>query len=270
MLFGTAGVPNSSNGRSTADGVKRIKELGLDCLEVQFVRGVKMGYETAKNVRILSEALGVKLSVHAPYYINLNADSEIKVKQSIQRIIDTAKIGNTMGAINIVFHPGYYMKRTRDVSLRRIRSSVEELAEMTSGMNTILRPETSGRREQFGELDEIIDLCRELDNVLPCIDISHIHARTGKYNSKKEFREVMEKIEDSLGKEVLKSMHIHISGIDYGIKGEKSHLNLKESDFNYRDFLETLKEFSADGMIICESPNLEEDAIMLKKLYSYL
>jgi len=270
MLFGTAGVPNSSNGRSTIDGIKRIKELGLDCMEVQFVRGVKMSYETAKNVKMISEVLGIKLSVHAPYYINLNADSEMKVRQSMQRIVDTAKIGSNMGAVDIVFHPGYYMKRTRDVTFKRIKNAIEGLLEITSNLNVTLRPETSGRREQFGELDEIINLCMDLDGVLPCIDISHIHARTGRFNSKDEFLTLIKKIEDELGKRVLKNMHIHISGIDYSVKGERSHLNLRESDFNYLDFLEVLKDFSADGMIVCESPNLEEDAIMLKKIYSDL
>ncbi len=270
MLFGTAGVPNSTNGTGTADGIKRIRELSLDCMEVQFVRGVKMSEQTAKNIGMLSESLNVRLSVHAPYYINLNADSEIKVRQSMQRILDTARIGSLMGARDIVFHPGYYMKRARDATLRRIREAVEEIAENVKNLNVILRPETSGRREQFGELEEIIELCRDLDSVLPCIDISHIHARTGRFNSEKEFSEAMERIEAELGRDALKKMHIHISGIDYGIRGEKSHLNLEVSDFNYRAFLKVLKDFSADGMLICESPNLEEDAMMLKKIYSEL
>lgn len=236
-------------------------------MEVQFVRGIKMSHQTARNVRMVSENLNVGLSVHAPYYINLNADSEMKVKQSMQRIIDTARIGSVMGANDVIFHPGYYMKRARDVAFRRIREAVEEIAQIIADLNVTLRPETSGRREQFGELDEIIDLCIDLDNVLPCIDISHIHARTGRYNTKDEFYRVLERIESYLGNCVLKNMHIHISGIDYGVKGEKSHLNLKESDFNYMDFLAVLKEFRAEGTIVCESPNLEEDAIMMKKIY---
>ncbi len=270
MLFGTAGVPNSTNGTSTAEGIKRIRELSLDCMEVQFVRGVRMNEQTARNIRMISESLNVRLSVHAPYYINLNADSEMKVRQSMQRILDTARIGSLMGARDIIFHPGYYMKRPRDVAFRRIREAVEKISETAKHLEVILRPETSGRREQFGELDEIIELCRDVDSALPCIDISHIHARTGKFNTEEEFSEIMEKIERELGRDALKKMHIHISGIDYGVKGEKSHLNLRESDFNYRAFLMVVKEFSADGMLICESPNLEDDAVMLKKVYSEL
>ncbi len=270
MFFGTAGVPNSTNGTGTADGIKRIRELSLDCMEVQFVRGVKMGDQTAKNIRTVSKSLGVELSVHAPYYINLNADSEIKVKQSMQRIVESARIGSIMGAENIVFHPGYYMKRTRDVAFRRIKDAVEELSENLRDFGVVLRPETSGRREQFGELDEILQLCSGIDSVLPCLDVSHIHARTGKFNTVEEFLAAMEKIETHLGDEAIRNMHIHISGIDYGLKGEKSHLNLRESDFNYMGFLKALKEFSADGTVICESPNLEEDALMLKTLFSEL
>lgn len=270
MLFGTAGIPHSTEDGTTIGGIKTIKKLNLDSMEVQFVRGVKMKEETAKNVRLIAESLNVELSVHAPYYINLNADSEVKIKQSLERIRESCRLGSIMGARNIVFHPGYYMKRPRDESYRRIKDALGEIVEEAKNLKVILRPETSGRAEQFGELEEILNLCSELDSTLPCIDISHIHARTARFNSYEEFSSVLDLIENVLGKEAIKDLHIHISGIKYDSKGEKTHLNLQESDFNYIDFLKALKDFSADGIMICESPNLEEDAMMLKKIYSQL
>lgn len=267
MLFGTAGVPNSSPGRSTIDGIRAIRELNLDCMEVQFVRGVRMKDALAKQVGMVANSLNVVLSVHAPYYINLNADSEVKVRQSIQRLYESARIGSIMGARNIVFHPGYYMKRTRDTAFRRIRDALAELVDEVRDFGVVLRPETSGKREQFGELDEIIRLCAELDSALPCIDVSHIHARTMAYNTYDEFTKMLEMIESALGNEALKDMHIHISGIEYDLKGEKRHLNLEESDFRFADFLKALVNFSVNGLIVCESPNLEEDAVMLRKKF---
>ncbi len=267
MLFGTAGIPHSSESNSTTDGIRRIRELGLECMEVQFVRGVKMGESYAKNIKTLSKSLNVVLSVHAPYYINLNADSEVKVKQSLQRLYDSARIGSIMGAESIVFHPGYYMKRTRDEAFRRIKSALDELLKEIDGFGIVLRPETSGKREQFGELNEIIDLCSMSEGMLPCIDISHIHARTGEFNSYEGFSEIFELVEKELGKKALKSMHIHVSGIKYDSKGEKTHLNLKESDLNYIEFLRALRDYKVSGCVICESPNLEEDALLLKKSF---
>ncbi|ADC64348.1 Xylose isomerase domain protein TIM barrel [Ferroglobus placidus DSM 10642] len=270
MLFGTAGVPNSAKNRSTEGGVERIAELKLDAMEVEFVRGVRMKEEAAKAVREKAEELEVTLSSHAPYFINLNADSEMKVRRSMQNIYATAKISHVLGARNVVFHPGYYLKRPKEEVFERIKSAVIELRKRIEdeGLNVVLRPETSGSVSQFGELDEIIRLCEEAE-VLPCIDFSHIHARTQAYNSYEEFCEILEKVE-SLGKEALKDFHCHVSGIDYDVKGEKKHLNLKESDLKYEELLKALKDFKVKGVVICESPNLEEDALMLKKLYHSL
>jgi len=269
MLFGTAGVPNSSKDRSTLGGIRRIRELNLDCMEVQFVRGVKMGEKKAIEVGKLAKSLNVVLSVHAPYYVNLNAESEIKVRQSIQRLFDSVRIGVLLNARNIVFHAGYYMKYSKETAYRRIKEALERLVGMIEH-DVVLRVETMGKRNQFGDIDEVVRLSEEVDKVMPCIDISHIHARTRAFNSYDEFADLLELIENRLGRESLKDMHIHISGIEYDLKGEKRHVNLKESDFNYIEFLRALKDFGADGRVISESPNLEEDALMLKNLYSTL
>jgi deoxyribonuclease-4 len=271
MKFGTAGVPNCSKDRSTIGGIRTIKELGLDAMEVQFVRGVKMSEEKAKDVKVVADSLGITLSVHAPYYINLNAEDEKKVEDSVKRLIDSVRVGGIF-ARNIVFHPGYYLKSSKEKAYRNIRDNLKPVLEYIDqrGLKVTLRPETTGKPTQFGELDEILNLCHELE-ILPCIDFSHIHARMrGAMNSYEEFSSVLEKVEEKLGKDALKDMHIHVSGIEYGLKGEKRHINLKESDFKFEDLLRVLKDFNVDGIIIIESPNLEEDATMLKKRWKEL
>jgi deoxyribonuclease-4 len=270
LLFGTAGVPHSSKESSTAGGVKAIKELGLDAMEVQFVRGVKMKEGTAKNVGMVARSLNVALSVHAPYYINLNAEDEKKMDESIQRLANSAKIGYIFNARNIVFHAGYYLKLSKDRAYQKIKKGIEQALEFVERhkLKVVLRPETTGKPTQFGEIDEVLRLSEEL-NVSPCIDFSHIHARYRAFNSYDEFCKILKKVEE-IGRWMLKDMHIHVSGIEYGLRGEKSHLNLRESDFRYKDLLKALKEFKVEGMVICESPNLEEDAVMLKREYEML
>lgn len=268
MKFGTAGVPNCSKDRSTIGGIKTIKELGLDAMEVQFVRGVKMNEEKAKEVKMIADSLDITLSVHAPYYINLNAEEKKKIEDSIKRLIDTVRIGGIF-ARNIVFHPGYYMKSSKEGAYRNIRDNLKPIIEFIEqrGLKVKLRPETTGKPTQFGEVDETLNLCQEL-GLQPCIDFSHIHARMrGAMNSYEEFTSLLEKVEDKLSEEAIKDLHIHVSGIEYGLKGEKRHLNLKESDFKFEELLKALKDFNADGIIIVESPNLEEDAMMLKRLW---
>ena len=133
----------------------------------------------------------------------------------------------------------------------------------------MVRPEVLGKSGQFGTLQEVVDLSAEL-GILPTIDFAHWHARTGKYNSYAEFNEMLEFIKSRLGRKALDNMHMHISGIKYGARGELSHLNFADSDFNYRDLLKALKYNNVRGFAICESPNLEEDALTLQKTYKAL
>ena len=269
LLFGTAGVPVSSAGRGTVDGIRRIRELGLDCMELEFVQGVRMGEKTAAEVNEAAGKESVALSVHGPYYINLNAVEKEKLEASVQRIYDSARIGNFCSATNIVFHPAFYLKDDKKVVFDRVFDFLKKLAARLEDENipVTLRPETTGKATQFGDVDELLSLSEGIDGVLPCFDFSHIHARDGKHNTYEEFKAIFEKIENRLGKEGLKTMHCHISGIEYTAKGERNHLILEESDMNYKDLLKVFKEFKACGTIICESPNLEGDALLMKKTY---
>jgi len=130
-----------------------------------------------------------------------------------------------------------------------------------------LRVETMGKKTQFGSLEEILMLCQEIDGLLPCIDFSHIHARDGKANKYAEFQRILRKTEKKLGREALRKLHIHISGAAYTEKGEMKHIDLQDSDFRYDEWIQALQDMDVEGMVICESPNLERDALMLKNLY---
>ncbi|MFC1539358.1 TIM barrel protein [Candidatus Latescibacterota bacterium] len=130
-----------------------------------------------------------------------------------------------------------------------------------------IRPELTGKYTQFGSLDEIIQLSLDIKGVYPCIDWSHLHAKTGVYNTAHEFQSIIDTLRDKLGETALKKVHFHISGIEYGPKGEKRHLDLVNSDFNYQGLLHVLKDNNVCGFVICESPSIEDDALLLKDYY---
>lgn len=273
MKFFTAGVPISSKSSSTEDGLIRVRELGLDGMELEFVRGVKMKEDKAKRVKAIAEKNGLTLSVHAPYWINLNAKEKDKLTASIERIYKSAKIGYLAGARNICFHPAYYLDDNPKDVHDKVKRILKDLSDRLKSENisVILRPETTGKPTQYGSLEELLELSAEVEGVLPCVDFAHLHARSGgKFNTKEEFIWILERIKEYLGENGLKNMHIHMSGIAYSSKGEKHHLNLEESDLNWKTILETLYEFDADGFIVSESPNIEGDAILMKNYWKKL
>lgn len=267
LLFGTAGTPRSSRGTDSISGIRRVHELGLGCMELEFVRGVKMGEKTARAVYDIARQLGIRLSVHAPYYINLNAEGET-LEMSKERILNSARIGHICGAKSVVIHAGFLQKQSREAVYEKIKKAIVEIKERlkSEGIDITLRIETMGRESQFGSLEEALAIT-EVDGVLPCIDFSHIHAVTGKNNSREEFASILARVEEKLGRGGLDDMHIHVSGIEYSDKGEKNHLIFAKSDFKYKELAQSFVEFDIKGMVICESPNLEEDALVLKGEY---
>ncbi|MBI4452192.1 TIM barrel protein [Candidatus Woesearchaeota archaeon] len=273
LLFGTAGIPLSSNPRTTADGIRHVKKLGLGCMELEFVHSINISKEKAPEIKKVAEENNIVLTCHAPYYINLNSAEKAKCDASCQRIINSARILKMCGGYSLCFHSGFYMgqepKKVYETIMDNLKSIIKTLK--NEGINIWIRPETTGKETQFGNVDEILQLSQEFDNVMPCIDFAHFHARTnGKYNSYGEFASILEKIEKTLGKTGLENMHIHITGIAYGPKGEKNHLNLEESDLKYKELLKALKDFKVKGVVVCESPNIEGDAMLMKKTYEKL
>jgi deoxyribonuclease-4 len=271
LRFGTAGVPDSTPQTSTLAALKHVHALGLDGLEVEFVRGVKIGTDSARLVRDRAVALGLTLSVHAPYYINLNSPEPGKRIQSQEHLLRSARMAAVMGARSVVFHAGYYGIETPEKTYASVKKELKDVLSIlrSERLPVTLRIETMGKRSQFGSLDECLSLCQEIDGLAPCLDFSHIHAR-GEVRAKSylDFFRVFRKLGKRLGAESLRDVHIHISGSEYGAKGEIRHLNLPDSDFRYDDWVGVLKDLDLAGFVVCESPEREVDAVMLKRLYA--
>ncbi len=272
LLFGTGGTPRSAKPGTTISGIERIKELGLGCMEVEFVQGVKMGEASARQVAQTATRAGIKLSAHAPYYINFNAHEPEKIKASQERLLQTARIAALCGAQSVVFHTAFYLGDPPQQVYGIVKKYLEEvMLQLRRENNRVrIRPEVMGKGSEFGTIEEILDLCTELEGLAPCIDVAHWHARAGTFNSYQEFASVLQQIKERLGRAALDDMHIHFSGIKYGGKGEIKHLNLKESDFQYVELLRAFVDYEIKGLVICESPNLEEDAQLLQETYNTL
>lgn len=267
--FGTVGSPTSTPKKpgGSEGAILRIKELGLDSLELGWVRSVRVTAETCGIIKAIAQEQDVRLSVHAPYYINLNADEQ-EWPKSRQRLMDAAHYGNLAGASDIVFHPGSYFDRSPQEVLPLVISRLEAcLAELRSSANpVILRPETMGKSALLGSLDDTLQMSRAIAGVEPCLDFAHLHARAGdgSMNSYEEWMRLLEDYARVLGEDALRRLHIHLSGIEYSEKGEREHLPLNDADLDIEAIFLALKEMDCQGRILCESPVLEEDALLLQ------
>ncbi|MBI4441215.1 TIM barrel protein [Candidatus Woesearchaeota archaeon] len=273
LRFGTAGIPLSTPQPNTINGIKRVAALGLGCMELEFVQSVNIGQETAQLVKTAAEQENVVLTCHGPYYVNLNAVEQKKREQSKQRMVTASRRAWECGAWSIAFHLGFYLGGQKEKVYHVVKAELQDVSNVLhdEGIAIGLRAETTGKPTQFGDVDELLQLSAEIEGVLPCIDFAHLHARSGgKFNTHDEFSEVLSKVENTLGKEGLKTMHIHMAGIAYSEKGERHHLELAESDMNYKALVQAWKDFHVAGAVISESPNIEADALLLKKTYGTL
>jgi deoxyribonuclease-4 len=273
LLFATAGIPLSTQPYDTLSGIRQVRALGLDGMELEFVHNVNIGKALAPEVKKTAEKENIALTCHGSYFINLNSMEKDKKEASAKRILDAARRAWACGAYSMTFHAAFYQKMPPKEVFETVKKELREIvSELKSEGNKIwVRPETTGKGSQFGTIEEIVALSNEVEQVLPCIDFSHLHARSnGKVNSFAEFSSVLELVEKELGKKALKEMHCHVSGIEYTAKGERRHLNLKESDLNYVDLLRAFKDFGCAGVVVCESPSIEGDALVLKKAFKGL
>lgn len=268
LNFLTAGIPLRTQPKDYTNAFKVLEEMKLDGMELEFVHGVRMSENSQKTVNEASKKF--LITAHGPYYINLNSKEPEKVDASVTRIIDTVVMAQKAGAYSITYHAAFYMGNDKKIVFDRVKKQTERIIEIVEkeGINVWIRPETTGKTTQWGDLDEIVALSKEFKQVLPCIDFSHLHARTGgEYNTYDEFCKILEKIGTELGQKAIDNFHAHLAGIAYSAKGEKNHLNFEDSDMNYKDLLKALKKFDVKGALICESPNIEEDCKLLKEYY---
>lgn len=273
LKFITAGQPicNGSNGYESAFDI--LDKLKLDGMELEFVHGVRMSPANQKLVKEISQNKKMTLTAHGPYYINLNSKEEEKIEASIKRVLDTARMGQELGAFSVTYHAAFYMGMNPDEVYKKVEKSMEQICKTLEEENIDIwvRPETTGKPTQWGNLEEIVKLSKNFKQVLPCVDFSHLHARTnGGYNTYDDFCGIFEFIGNELGTIALENFHAHLAGIEYGPKGEKKHLMLNESDMNYKDLMKAFRKFDIKGALVCESPIMEEDAVLLKEFYNSL
>jgi len=275
LHFGTAGLPREEDGGiDYAKGLAQLKSAGLSTLELEFVQQVHLDLASATEVGRLAVENSVHLSAHAPYYVNLASLERPKVHASISRIVKAAKSLQAARGHSVVFHAAFYQGRPADDVYALVAKAFEELeaALAKADVSVWVRPELTGKPTQFGNPDELIRLSREFETVLPCIDFSHLHARTdGAYNTVAEWDRLLDTLESGIPKEkqVMRRMHMHLSGIDYGAKGERKHLPLKESDIEYLELMRLLKKRGICGTLICEAPRetLISDALLMCEAY---
>lgn len=272
FVFGTVGAPASTPKKpgGSVGAVAHLASLGLHAYELAWVQSVRVTEATCAAIRAAAADVGVHLSVHAPYYINLNAD-ETEWPKSRKRLMDAAHFGGLAGATDIIFHPGSYFGRPAsevlEVAIPRLRGCIDELR--AAGDDVTLRPETMGKSAMLGSLDDVLTMAAEIDGVLPCLDFSHLHARPGdgSQNSFEEWKATFTRYRKALGARALKRLHCHLSGIEYGPKGERKHLMLPDSDLDLRGLMRALAEAGCGGRIVCESPVMDEDALRIQEAW---
>lgn len=271
--FGTVGSPASTPKKpgGSVGAIRRLVELELDALELGWVQSVRVSQQTCADIRCAGEENRVRLSVHAPYFINLNATDD-EWSKSRQRLMDAAYYGNLAGATDIIFHPGSYFGQPAGVvlpgAIERLAGCVAELR--AAGNPVVLRPETMGKSAMLGSLEDVIAMSQAVPGVRPCLDFAHLHARAGdgSLNSYAEWSELLDRYAAALGRPALHDLHIHLSGIDYGPRGEKSHLRLEACDLDLEGLFRALSDHDGAGRILCESPAMEDDALLMKRRWA--
>ena len=272
VFIGPAGIPLSCKNCDNLKGVEKVAELGLNAMEVEFVRGVTLTNEKAREVGKRARELDVKLSVHAPYFINLCSDDKKKVEASIKRILDSVERARYLKAWIVVVHPGYYGK-SKERAEENIRSSLSLLEKKVRRFKSVkVGLETMGRQSQYGTLEEIVEHCKRHSFLHPVVDFAHIYARNG---GKIDYKYIFDTLISELG---IRKFHTHFTGVKFKqlLEGgnEEKHLTLDEAKGpDFRELAEVLADYEGDIeeiTIISESPVLEQDAIkMLEILKEY-
>jgi deoxyribonuclease-4 len=269
IRLGTSGIPISTRGNSTIDGVKRIAELNLKALEVSYTHGIHMSLTTAKELGKVANELDIELSIHVPYFVNLASLDKKIIEASKKRIIDSLARGIEMNATIVAAHAGYYGKDKKK-SIEMIFEACKEITEVIekNDWNIEFGLETMGKQASFGTLDEIIKMCKRLKHLVPYLDPAHIYARDG---GQINYKEIFDKLEELR----LDKLHSHFSGIKYSLTGigrgnERNHVPMKEGGPDFEAFAKEILKRKTDITIISESPILEIDSLLMKRIFEKL
>lgn len=275
--FGPAGNGDAfyaAGKKLTVQAPEWLHQLGLTAYEYQCGRGVRISEESALSLRAQAERYDVQLSLHAPYFISLASAEEEKRDNSIRYILESARAVSQMGGKRIVIHPGGLGGRSREeatqIACDTLRRAQQALDDEGLG-EVIMCPETMGKINQLGNLDEILTFCRLDERMLPCIDFGHLNSRTGgELNSREAFGALLDRLENDLGAERASRFHAHFSKIEYTKGGEKRHLTFEDTVFGPEPapLMALIRERGLTPTFICESDGTQaEDACMLQQLY---
>lgn len=254
-----------------------LAKFGLTAFEYQCGRGVNIGLDKAAQFGLAMKNAGIAVSLHAPYYISMSSVDEEKRHNSINYILSSARAVNAMGGNRIVVHTGSCGKISREHALElavdTMRLAIKALDD--EGLSNIrICPETMGKINQLGDLNEVLTLCELDERLLPCIDFGHLNARTlGSLKTYKDFEDIFDQIENRLGASRLKEFHSHFSKIEYTTGGEKKHLTFEDEFFgpNFEPVLEITAKRGCSPTFICESDGTQaEDATIMKNYYTEL
>ena len=277
-LFGPAGNSDSFSKmgfKSNLDAPEYVSKMGLDIYEYQCGRGVRVSEENAKIYRANAEKFNIKTSLHAPYFISLSSVEEEKRLKSVDYIMQSAIAADMLGADRIIVHSGSCSKISREEALALAKDTLKIARNslVENGLDHIhICPETMGKINQLGTLDEVLELCLVDESFIPCIDFGHLNARTfGNINSKEAFENVLNAIENKLGYDKLNCFHSHFSKIEFTENGgEKRHLTFEDSVFGpeFEPLAELVAKKDLSPIFICESAGTQaEDSHYMKKVY---
>lgn len=270
--FGPAGKPISFTGKAIEEVPKFLREIGLNALEYEAVRSVRISEERARVLGERAIKFNVKLSLHAPYALNLASANEETLNNSIARLVTATRASMWMKAPITVFHVGYYGEYSRREALKRAIESlkrVESLMREEEIVGVWLGPETMGKLRQIGSLEEVLEICKSLEKAKPVIDFPHLYARSRgeRYRHYQDFVEDIVLLERELGTEAIKPLHLHFTEVEYGSGGEIRHHPLGSGyGPSFEDLARALIELGVEAVIISESPILEKDAIKMKRI----
>ncbi len=252
--------PGGTAGLGYEEGLSKIKELGLTALEIEFTYGINMTNKTAEKVGKIAEKLNISLSCHAPYYINLASNEKQKLIASRRRILQSCERASKLNAKYVVFHPGFYQKRTKEETYNIIKNEIQDLMKTIKDKkwDVKLAIETTGKHSAFGDLHELLDLTKETKCSLT-IDFAHLKARS---QGKLSYGEMLDEVKH------FRHIHSHFSGIEWTEKGEKRHVLTPEKEM--RDLLKEIINKNLDITIINESPDPIGDAYKMKKILEKL
>ena len=280
IKFGPSGNSQSfyaAGYEHTEEAAAYVKDMGLDCFEYSFGRGVRMGAEKARAIGAAFQREGVELSVHAPYFINFaNPDDEMAAK-SYGYVLDSAKMMKEMGGRRVVFHPAAQGKDAREVAVSRAEDRLKVLRDYVycNGLQDMMFcPETMGKLAQIGTVEEIARFCLIDEIYTPCVDFGHVNAREqGSLKTEEDYRRLLDYLLEKLGYERMKHFHVHFSKIMYGAKGEIRHLTFADEAYGpeFAPLARVLKELALEPYIVSESDGTQaEDALQMKRIYEAL